>query len=172
MIEYPEFTFNIASNAEDREYIEDSATRYYSQYLWLKEKRETNNYSNLKRAKYINVDLSNMTTYIQSKDHSCDKCGHEANLEEMLTHERQCLGFKEEVVFQKKVYSDATATCNVCNKVFYHTCKNSTPYHQLNRHKKTCEKTLVKRLRCEIQKKINTLDLNKLFELKEFIQDT
>tara|TARA_R110001606_G_scaffold62209_1_gene145002 strand:+ start:3985 stop:4503 length:519 start_codon:yes stop_codon:yes gene_type:complete len=172
MIEYPEYTFNIASNAEAREYIEESATRYYSQYLWLKEKRESNSYSNLKRSMYINVDLCNMTKYIKDKDHSCDKCGHEGNFENMLTHERQCLGFKEEVVFQKKVYSNETANCNTCDKVFYHTCKTSLPKHQLARHRKICDKTVIKRLRSEIQKKLNTLDLNDLISLKEYIQNT
>tara|TARA_R110000772_G_scaffold130952_2_gene239189 strand:- start:810 stop:1319 length:510 start_codon:yes stop_codon:yes gene_type:complete len=167
----PEFSFNIACNKDSLNYVDDSATRYYCEYLWLAEKRKSNNYKDLKRANYINIDLSNMTKFINYEDHHCDKCSFESNFECMLTHERECLGFKEAVVFQRKVYSDAVAVCTICDKVFLHTCKTSTPIHQLNRHKKSCEKTVLKRLRSEIQKSLTNLNLNNLLDIKQFIQD-
>ena len=165
------FQFPLAYKGDSSQYIADSATRYYCEYLWLKEKRESNNYSDLKRGKYINIDLCKMKEYIESKEHYCEKCGFEGDFESMLKHEKDCFGFKRTIEFQKKVYSDETATCNICDKVFYHTCKTSKPMHQLNRHKKTCEKTACKRIRCDIQKKLQSMDLNDLLDLKEYLQN-
>ncbi len=166
-----EFKFNVPFHKENRQYIADSATRYYCEYLWLKEKRESNNYSDLKRAKYINIDLKNMKEYIESKEHHCEKCGFEGNFEAMLKHEKDCFKFKKTVEFQRKFYSDETATCKICNKVFYHTCKTSRPLYQLNRHKKTCETTLCKRIRCEINKNLQSMGMNDLLDLKDYLQN-
>lgn len=82
----------------------------------------------------------------KSEEYDCAKCGRcdFKTLNELEQHEVECFNYKREVILEKpkkdkKLYSSETATCDRCNKKFLHTCKTSTPRHQLTRHQKTCQ---------------------------------
>ena len=88
--------------------------------------------------------LEEMTS---ADEYDCAKCGRcdFKSMNELELHEVECFNYKREVIVckpvkkEKKLYSSETATCDKCNKKFLHTCKTSTPKHQLTRHQKTCK---------------------------------
>ncbi len=166
-----EFSFPNAYIKENKKYIEESATYHYHYYKWLLEKKRSNDNS-IERYKMINMDLKRLELRIDVNDELCDKCGHECNFNKMIEHERDCFGIKgKRIKFQKNTYSDRTSTCNMCNKVFYHTCKSSYPIVQLKRHEKICEKqrkrTLIKELKSKL---LITLSMDILEEINYILE--
>lgn len=98
----------------------------------------------------------------------CGKCDFESSdLKELLEHEAKCIGIKIDLdsVNQVKLYSNKSVTCKICKKTFLHTCKTSTPRHQLNRHTKVCEKALSRNLKQQIKESLKDLDLETLKDI-------
>jgi len=165
------FNFNKAYKKVNKEYIEESATYHYHHYKWLMEKKKSRDLS-IDRYNMINMDLKRLKLRIDVNDELCDKCKHSCNFKDMIEHEHKCFGFVGKTKFLKDTYSDETATCDKCNKVFYHTCKSSLPKYQLYRHQVVCEKTSLKRLKNEIKTQLDDLDFNTLNDIMDLIKNT
>ena len=135
--------------------FECSKTKMYITLKELELKRESNRYDNWDEQKNINIVINSLREELKD-DFSC-MCGKEYNtLRGILQHEKECLGLKHDIELPsseepKVLYSNDSVTCKFCNKEFLHTCQTSTPRHQLNRHAKTCEKTLNRRLKQQIK---------------------
>ncbi len=93
-------------------------------------------------------------------------CHFEGTISEVVEHERICLGYKREIITTKYL-SSATAKCDTCGKVFYHTSKTMLPKVALTRHKKTCERTLLKKMKSQIRDQLR--DCNKYSILKDIL---
>ncbi len=166
-----QFRFPKAYLSENKKYIQESATYHYHYYKWLLEKKRSNDNS-IERYKWINMDLKRLKDRIDDNNEECYKCDHTCSFNKMVEHEHDCLGFKGKTIkVQKETYSDRTATCNMCNKVFYHTCKTSYPKVQLKRHQKICEKqrkrVLIKQLKSKL---LQTLSMDILEEINHILE--
>lgn len=93
-------------------------------------------------------------------------CDFEGTISEVVEHERTCLGYKR-VIDTNKYFSSATAKCDTCGKVFYHTSKWMLPKVALNRHKKTCERTLLKKMKSQIRDHLH--NCNKYTTLRDIL---
>jgi len=167
-----QFRFPKAYRKENKEYIEESATYHYLKYKWLLDKKKSNDYQDLEKPQFILIDIQRLKDRIDQDDEVCDKCDHTCSFNKMVDHEHDCLGFVgKRTNFQKDTYSDRTATCNMCNKVFYHTCKTSYPKVQLKRHQTICEKqrksVLIKQLKSKL---LQTLSMDILEEINHILE--
>ena len=144
---------------------QDSISCCYLYLNDLKRRKIQTDFIDHHQKRTINVLISNAKQSIQG-ELECGKCDFTGNLQEVIRHEKECIGFKNEIDFnEKKLYSDKKVTCKHCGKVFLHTCLTSEPKHQLNRHAKTCEKTLSRRFRASITEFIK--DVNDPYILRE-----
>jgi hypothetical protein len=167
-----QFRFPKAYKKENKEYIEESATYHYLKYKWLLDKKKSNDYQDLEKPQFILIDIQRLKGRIVEDDEECDKCGYTSTFNKMVDHEHDCLGIVgKRIKFQKNTYSDRTAICNMCNKVFYHTCKTSYPKVQLKRHQKICEKQrkrgLIKQLKSKL---LLTLSMDILEEINDILE--
>ena len=157
-------------NAKMETEHQDSNTCSYLYLKCLERRKHQNDYNNDNPKHTINVRITNAKESIKG-ERECGKCDFSGNIQEVIRHEKECIGFKNEIDFieEKKLYSDKKVTCKYCGKVFLHTCSTSEPKHQLNRHSKTCQKSYNRKLKQEIKESLNDLDntsiLQKILEL-------
>ena len=76
------------------------------------------------------------------------------------------LGYKR-VIDTNKYLSSAKAKCDTCGKVFYHTNKTMLPKSALRRHQKTCERTLIKKMKSQIRDLLH--NCNKYTTLRDIL---
>jgi hypothetical protein len=162
--------FGCVYSANKESEHQDSNTCSYLYLKCLERRKFQNDFIDHHQKRTINVLISNAKQSIQG-ERECGKCDFSGNIQEVIRHEKECIGFKNEIDFneEKKLYSDKKVTCKYCGKVFLHTCSTSEPKHQLNRHAKICQKSYNRKLKQEIKKSLNDLDntpiLQKILEL-------
>jgi len=160
---------------------EQSNTHLYNYLNYLLSQRE--NKRNLKGEEQVKLEVDigilrqRFDDMKENKEYDCGNlesgtCEESfETLEEAIEHERTCMKFSRPVVVvkqEKKLYSNARATCDNCGKVYIHNTKLH-PKYALARHQKTCSHDKSKHCRTNIRNFLNNATEEQLLKMNAFI---